>query len=37
MEFFMMTPGPGSKDHQDLYLKGVELDPDTTSMIQNTP
>lgn len=29
MEFFMLTPGPGSKDHQDLYLKGVELDPDT--------
>jgi len=29
MEFFMLTLGPGSKDHQDLYLKGVELDPDT--------
>jgi radical SAM superfamily enzyme YgiQ (UPF0313 family) len=29
MEFFMLTPGPGSKDHQDLYLKGVELDADT--------
>jgi len=29
MEFFMLTPGPGSKDHQDLYFKGVELDPDT--------
>jgi hypothetical protein len=29
MEFFMLTPGPGSKDHQDLYLQGVELDPDT--------
>jgi hypothetical protein len=29
MEFFMLTPGPGSKDHQDLYLKGVELDSDT--------
>jgi hypothetical protein len=29
MEFFMLTPGPGSKDHQELYLKGVALDPDT--------
>jgi hypothetical protein len=29
MEFFMLTPGPGSKDHQDLYLQGVEMDPDT--------
>ncbi|MBV8454493.1 MAG: radical SAM protein, partial [Deltaproteobacteria bacterium] len=29
MEFFMLTPGPGSKDHQNLYLQGVELDPDT--------
>jgi radical SAM superfamily enzyme YgiQ (UPF0313 family) len=29
VEFFMLTPGPGSKDHQDLHLKGVELDPDT--------
>jgi radical SAM superfamily enzyme YgiQ (UPF0313 family) len=29
IEFFILTPGPGSKDHQDLYLKGVEMDPDT--------
>ena len=29
MEFFMLTPGPGSKDHQELYLKGVPMSPDT--------
>ncbi len=28
LEFFMLTPLPGSKDHQDLYLKGTPLDPD---------
>ena len=22
MEFFMLTPGPGSQDHQEMYLKG---------------
>ena len=29
MEFFMLTPGPGSQDHQELYLKGVPMSPDT--------
>ena len=31
MEFFMLTPLPGSKDHQDLYLRGVWMEPDTNS------
>ena len=25
----MLTPGPGSQDHQELYLKGVAMSPDT--------
>ena len=29
MEFFMLTPGPGSQDHQELYLKGVPMSADT--------
>jgi radical SAM superfamily enzyme YgiQ (UPF0313 family) len=29
MEFFMLTPGPGSQDHQELYLKGVPMSSDT--------
>ena len=29
LEFTMLTPGPGSKDHQDLYLKGVPMSADT--------
>ena len=29
MEFFMLTPAPGSKDHQEMYIKGVPMDPDT--------
>lgn len=28
LEFFMLTPLPGSKDHQDLFLKGVPMDAD---------
>ncbi|MBY0522286.1 MAG: radical SAM protein [Gemmataceae bacterium] len=28
LEFFMMTPLPGSADHRDLYLKGAWLEPD---------
>lgn len=28
LHFFMLTPLPGSKDHQDLFLKGARLDPD---------
>jgi hypothetical protein len=28
LEFFMLTPLPGSKDHLDLFLKGTPLDPD---------
>jgi radical SAM superfamily enzyme YgiQ (UPF0313 family) len=29
MEFFMLTPLPGSKDHQDLYLRGARMEADT--------
>ena len=28
LEFFFLTPLPGSEDHQTLVRKGVELDPD---------
>jgi radical SAM superfamily enzyme YgiQ (UPF0313 family) len=28
LEFFMMTPLPGSADHWDIYLKGQWLEPD---------
>jgi radical SAM superfamily enzyme YgiQ (UPF0313 family) len=28
LEFFMLTPLPGSKDHADLLARGVELDDD---------
>jgi radical SAM superfamily enzyme YgiQ (UPF0313 family) len=28
LEFFVLTPLPGSRDHRDLYLKGVEIDSD---------
>lgn len=28
LEFFILTPLPGSKDHQDLLRKGVPMDPD---------
>jgi hypothetical protein len=28
LEFFMLTPLPGSADHQALYRQGVPLDPD---------
>jgi radical SAM superfamily enzyme YgiQ (UPF0313 family) len=28
-EFFIMTPLPGSKDHQKLYNDGIAMDPDT--------
>jgi pyruvate-formate lyase-activating enzyme len=28
LEFFILTPGPGSEDHQVLYNKGVWMDPD---------
>ena len=28
LEFFIMTPLPGSADHQDLVRRGVPLDPD---------
>jgi radical SAM superfamily enzyme YgiQ (UPF0313 family) len=31
LEFFILTPLPGSKDHQDLYLRGVSMDPDTNN------
>jgi hypothetical protein len=29
MEFFMLTPAPGSKDHQTMYINGVAMDSDT--------
>src|SRR5208337_3349806 len=28
LEFFMLTPLPGSKDHQEMYQRGDRLDPD---------
>ena len=28
LEFFFLTPLPGSEDHQTLYAKGVAMDPD---------
>ena len=28
LEFFCWTPLPGSEDHKNLYLRGVEMDPD---------
>jgi radical SAM superfamily enzyme YgiQ (UPF0313 family) len=28
LEFFFLTPLPGSEDHKTLYLKGAPLDPD---------
>jgi radical SAM superfamily enzyme YgiQ (UPF0313 family) len=29
LEFFVLTPLPGSKDHQQMYLRGERMDPDT--------
>jgi radical SAM superfamily enzyme YgiQ (UPF0313 family) len=28
LEFFILTPLPGSADHKQMYLEGVEMDPD---------
>jgi len=28
LEFFVLTPLPGSRDHQEMHLRGVRLDPD---------
>ncbi len=28
LEFFYLTPLPGSEDHKNLYLRGVPMDPD---------
>jgi hypothetical protein len=28
LEFFYLTPLPGSEDHKNLYLRGVAMDPD---------
>ena len=28
LEFFFLTPLPGSEDHQRLYKTGVPMDPD---------
>jgi len=29
MEFFMLTPLPGSKDHQQMYMRGERMEADT--------
>ncbi len=29
MEFFMLTPLPGSRDHQEMYLRGEPMEADT--------
>jgi radical SAM superfamily enzyme YgiQ (UPF0313 family) len=29
IEFFMLTPLPGSKDHQQMYLRGERMEADT--------
>jgi radical SAM superfamily enzyme YgiQ (UPF0313 family) len=29
MEFFMLTPLPGSRDHQEMYLRGERMEADT--------
>jgi hypothetical protein len=29
MEFFMLTPLPGSRDHQEMYLRGERMERDT--------
>lgn len=29
MEFFMLTPLPGSKDHREMYLRGERMETDT--------
>ncbi len=31
LEFFILTPLPGSADHKELYLQGVAMDPDMNS------
>lgn len=31
LEFFILTPLPGSADHKELYLNGVAMDPDMNS------
>jgi hypothetical protein len=28
LEFFCLTPLPGSQDHKDLHERGVRMDPD---------
>jgi hypothetical protein len=28
LEFFYLTPLPGSEDHKNLYMRGVAMDPD---------
>ena len=28
LEFFCLTPLPGSEDHKNLYMKGIAMDPD---------
>jgi Radical SAM superfamily len=36
LEFFFLTPLPGSQDHKDLYLKGQWMDPDLNKYNLNT-
>jgi len=36
IEFFCLTPLPGSEDHQVLWKKGVAMDPDLNSTTSST-
>ncbi|HTU10600.1 MAG TPA: radical SAM protein [Allosphingosinicella sp.] len=36
LEFFFLTPLPGSQDHKDLYLAGTWMDPDLNKYNLNT-
>ena len=36
LEFFILTPLPGSQDHKQLYEQGVVMDADMNSMTWNT-
>ena len=36
LEFFYLTPLPGSEDHQKLFRAGVAMDPTSTNTISTT-
>ena len=36
VEFFCLTPLPGSEDHQDLWNKGVAMEPTSTTTTSST-